>query len=353
MGLLSHSLLILAAIAAVAVPIILVIFVWKVVRAHPQRLVVTASVLVVCVIAQCAAVAAIFLKVNDEYQFYTSFGDLLGQVHQGGRIVTGLPTSPSAGRVELLNVDGKASHTKAQVLVWLPQQYDQAKYRTHRFPLVEFLPGQPNTPSSTFERFNLAQQASQLIDSGRVKPFVLVLPPLMIRPPYDTECTNVPHGPKAYSWLSTDVTKAISTKLRVTPPGRSWALMGWSTGGFCAAKLLLRDSGSYGAAVSLGGYYRPTTIGVYPHLLGKGKRSKHSNSPQYQMDHYGLHGRSILVVAGRQDGESWPSSAAFVKAARYFPGVSHTFFPMGGHNIQDYGAYVPQSLLWLHRVGVL
>lgn len=352
-GLTSHLLLVIAVLFAIAFPIALVVFVWVGLRSHSRRLAITSGALVACLLAQVAGIAAVFLKVNDEYVFYSSFGDLLGQAQTAGEITSGLPSSPGSGRVELINVHGKVSKTNAQVLVWLPRQYNDPAYKHTRFPVLEFLPGQPNAPAATFERFNVAQKASQLIDSGQIKPFVVVVPPLMIRPPYDTECTNVPHGPRAYDWLSKDVTAGVMHKLRVQPPGKHWSLMGWSTGGFCAAKMLLTSPNLFGSAVSLGGYYTPTLKGVYPHLLGSGKNARHVNSPTWLLVHRGMTQGHILVVVGRQDPESWGSTERFVRMARYFPGVAHTIFPTGGHNVTDYGAYLDSSLTWLKTVGSL
>lgn len=102
------------------------------------------------------------------------------------------------------------------------------------------LPGQPGTPEGDFSQFQFAQQATQAIRSGAVKPFVGVFPPLMIAPPRDTECTDVPHGPQAETWLAKDVRTAVLRDVRITPDGKQWSAAGWSTGGFCAAKLLLR-----------------------------------------------------------------------------------------------------------------
>jgi len=346
-------LLVVAAIFSIAFPIALVVLVWVAFRGRARRLAVTAGALVVCLLAQVAGITAVFLKVNDEYVFYSSFGDLLGHAQPAGEITSGLPSSPADGHVELIDVDGKVSRTRAQVLVWLPRQYDEPAYRHRRCPVLEFLPGQPNAPAATFESFDMARRASELIDSGRVRPFVIVAPPLMIRPPYDTECTNVPHGPKAYAWLTKDVTRGIESRLRVDPPGRDWSLMGWSTGGFCAAKMLLRSRSDYGAAVSFGGYYTPTLEGVYPNLLGHSRRVRKANSPSWLLTQHGIGNRHLLVVVGRQDPESWPSAARFLRLARYFPNVAHMIFAAGGHNMNDYGDYMMSSLQWLHSVGNL
>jgi hypothetical protein len=83
------------------------------------------------------------------------------------------------------------------------------------------LPGPPGTSEGDFSQFQFAQQATQAIRSGAVKPFVGVFPPLMIAPRRDTECTDVPHGPQAETWLAKDVRTAVLRDVRVTPGASS------------------------------------------------------------------------------------------------------------------------------------
>ena len=112
------------------------------------------------------------------------------------------------------------------------------------------LPGQPSTPEVMFRHYDFGQVASTLMNAGRIKPFIAVFPPLMTDPPRDTECTNIPGGPQAYSWLSTSVPDAVRRQLRAQPG--PWSLAGWSTGAFCSAKLMLTQPKDFQAAVSLG-----------------------------------------------------------------------------------------------------
>src|SRR4029453_14107112 len=101
-----------------------------------------------------------------------------------------LPVGGAEGRVVALTVNGKASGTSGIVLVWLPPQYNKPAFKNTQFPVLVMLPGQPGTPEGNFSQFQFAQQATQAIRSGVVKPFVGVFPPLMIAPPRDTECTD-------------------------------------------------------------------------------------------------------------------------------------------------------------------
>jgi hypothetical protein len=356
LGLTSNVLLFLAIAAAVVAPCCLV---WLAGRRVPGirrvRVGPAIAVLALALVAQLGAVSAVFLVVNRKFDFYSGWGDLLGQQTNPA---TGIAGDGSLGighgRLEVLPVTGKGSHTRSEVLVWLPPQYGEPAYRHHRFPVVEFLPGQPEQPAGVFRGFALGATAEAEIAARHVPPFVLVVPPLMIRPPFDTECTNVPHGPQALTWLASDVPHAVTTHLRVDPPGIHWSLMGWSTGAFCAAKLVYAQPKRFAAAVGLGGYYQPTTRQTWPNLFGGLPWVKRHNSPQWLYAHRssGLTAR-LLVVTSRQDLESLRSSAKMIAATRFNPNDSRVVLPSGGHNFGVYQPFVGKGLQWLARGGVL
>ena len=174
-----------------------------------------------------------------------------------------VPSDGSEGRILTLTVrvpgvTGPGGE-RLPVLVWVPKQYDQKPFAKTQFPVLMMLPGQPSTPQGVFSSFVLGRAAQDAIDSGQVKPFVMVLPPLMIDPPRDTECTNVPNGPQAETWLFDSVRTAVIKKVRVDKLGTHWSSMGWSTGAFCSAKLLLRHRPLFNASVGIGGYYTAET----------------------------------------------------------------------------------------------
>lgn len=319
-----------------------------------KRLLTAVGLVCTCVLAQVLAMGAAFVIVNDQYQFYLSVNDLLGKTDTGsGAIVVNKASGAAGGKIETITIHGKASHTTEQALVWLPPQYNQPAYRNHRFPLVEFLPGQPSYPGGEFGRFRMGEYAAAAIRSG-VKPFVLVVSPIMIRPPLDTECTNVPNGPQALSWLTTDVPKAISSQLRVEPPGRHWSLIGWSTGAFCAAKLMLTKPKLYSAAVSMGGYYSAITKGTVPNLLGHSKTVREHNSPMWLYHNNGhTHGDRLLMISSKQDHSSWPQVQAMLKVGAGDTLLSYLGFAHGGHNNQVYASYLPKAIDWLAQGGAM
>lgn len=306
------------------------------------------------VLAQVLAMTALALGVNDQYLFYTSWADLTGHVSQGSAIRTGGLVDHGQGRVEVMTVHARRAGRDDQVLVWLPPEYDEPAYRTHRFPVVMFVAGQPSSPQIAFHQFDFAHVATQEVEAHRVAPFVAVFPTLMVSPPRDTECTDVPGGPQAETWLSHDVPAYVQQHLRVQPVGAAWTAMGWSTGGFCAAKLVTSPTNAqprtFSSAVSFGGYYQPLEDHTTGSLFAGRARLREENSPQWLYRRFGgLHGSRLLVVAGREDRETWASTQRMIQVASGDPSVAHVAFPVGGHNYRNYAAYLPEGLDWAAR----
>ncbi len=304
-------------------------------------------------LSQLLAMCALFLWVNNQYGFYTSWADLAGQQAQSAQIQTNglIKAGSGAGSVEVLRVPG-AGHGTADALVWLPPQYHEPRYANTRFPVVMFLPGQPSTPEVTFQHYDFGTISTREIRAGKTKPFIAVFPPLMIDSPRDTECTNVPAGPQAETWLAVDVPAALTARYRVEPPGRHWSAMGWSTGGFCAAKLLLRHPQKFAAAVSFGGYYDPLTDATTGNLFGGSTKLRNENSPRWLYTHNkGLAGGRLLMVTGEQDSFAWKSTQKMLAVSRGDTNVAVLSFAVGGHNYRNYSAYLSPSLRWLAAAG--
>jgi enterochelin esterase-like enzyme len=308
----------------------------------------------VVVLCQVVAVAAVFLYVNRSYGFYSSWNDVLGQDLTQPEPVRANGLDAGSGRIETLTVKGEAAKVTGSVIVWLPPQYSQPAYAKKSFPVVIFLPGQPSSPQIVYDEFTFGAQASAAIASGKVAPFVAVFPPIMINPPRDTECTNVPNGPQAESWLTKDVTDAVTKAYRVEPSGPHWAAMGWSTGGLCAAKLMMRHPKAFGGAVSFGGdvlAYEDNTTGK---LFGGSAQLKRENSPlDLYLDNAGTQGGKLMLVAGKQDKEVWGSVSKMLPVVQGDPNVSVVTFAQGGHNDARYAAFLPTAFTWMHSAGVL
>ncbi len=359
MELTSPTLVVACAVLALGLPV-LIVLTW---RRRPQGGPGVAVRLIGILLSQALAIGAVLLIGNNTYNFYNTWGDLFGG--GGGPIPTVaagtlVPTDGSEGRVVSLTVRAPGAKgpggERLPVLVWLPRQYDQPQFKRTRFPVLMVLPGQPSTPQGIFEGMAFGQQAADAIDSGKVKPFVAVLPPIMIDPPRDTECTNVPNGPQAESWLSENVRGQVIAKLRVDRQGTHWSTLGWSTGGFCGAKLLLRHRDLFNAAVSIGGYFTAETDNTTGDLFGGNTVLRNENSPSWLIKQAGALQSNILVVVSAQDrdsyrGVAYADGARFIAQTKGTPGVSTILLPSGGHSFTTYRPTIPETLNWLQQTG--
>ena len=339
--------------AAVGLPIALAL-VW---RRLPGRL--GGAVLRISMIIGCQAVAVLAagIALNRAFLFYDSWDELLGHGHAGAAVAVTdngelLPSDGSQGRISILTVHGKVSGATEQVLVWLPPGYDATADSRTRYPVLMALPGQPGTPAGIFKTLDLGSTAMRVTKSGQVKPFVAVIPPLSIDQPRDTECTDIPRGPQADSWLATDVKEAVIRHFRVSTA--HWSTMGWSTGAFCASKMLLRHPTSFSAAVSIGGYFAAEEDHSTGSLFNHSRLLRNENSPLWLIKHtlsYPLH---LLIISSKGDRESWDGvhyadAQRAVTAARGIPGVSTIVLPSGGHNFSTYAPTVGPALAWLGK----
>lgn len=315
---------------------------------------------------QLSAVLLAAVAVNDQFELYSSWSDLTGaddaatsaagvshaaggpattDVRREGRSVG------SGTQVMSEDVIGPRSHVHARVWIVLPPGYTGAAASGHTYPLVEFLPGYPGVPNTWLHAMGLADRIDHLISSGAVQPFIAVLPVMTVEPPLDTECTNVPGGPQVATWLAQDVPDVVSHQLRVRPASAGWGVTGYSTGGFCAAKLALQYPQVFHAAAVLSGYYTPAVDASTGGIFTGRPLLRLLNSPLHLVATRHPPAVDILAVSSPQDRSSWPATQAFVAAVRRPVSLDTLVLPGGGHNTGVWAAVLPQTLGWLlHHV---
>ena len=130
-----------------------------------------------------------------------------------------------------------------------------------------------------------------------------------------------------------------------------WGLMGYSTGGFCAAKLVLQHPDRYRAAVSLSGYYVPNS-----EELADDPVLDRIDSPLWLISHTRTPAVSLLMTASAQDQVDPASEAAqMIAAAKANPlakatDVQSFVAPLGGgHNQSAWEKMLPTAFTWLSQ----
>lgn len=323
-------------------------------------------------LAQAAAVGAVAVSVNRDYGIYPSWSSLWGTPSAPPVVVAGarlglhalvgtrrplLPltfgSASDIGRYQTTTVKGAQSGISQRVVTWTPPQYHDRRYAKARFPVVMVLGGAEVHIQLVIDRLNFAATASREIRSGRVAPFVAVFPEINVAMPVQTECTNYPGGPQAFTWLSQDVRNWATSKLRISGDGRRWAVMGWSTGGYCAALLHLREPAHFGAAASVEGYYAPEPgggSGNLRQLLRTHPTLANESSPTWLIQHRPPARIQLLVMSSNKDPQSYPQAKQFMRRMQNVPGVQPYIVKDVGHSLDTYQAVLAPILGWMATV---
>jgi len=326
-------------------------------------------------LAQATAVVAVGVNLNRDYGFYPTWSSLWGTptappvveartpvepralngAHRALLSVTSAPAS-DIGRFERTTLRGPRSGISQTVLTWLPPQYHERRYARTRFPVVMVLGGAEVRIQFVVNRLNFATTASQEIRSRRVTPFVAVFPEMNVAMPVETECTDYPGGPQAFTWLNQDVRNWATSTLRVIPDGRRWSVMGWSTGGYCAALLHLRAPSRFGAAASFEGYYAPgpgPSTGNLGQLLKKYPALLHEYSPDWLIGHHPPQHVHLLVMSSSTDPQSYQQARRFLQLTKNEAGVRPYLVKDLGHSLDAYQAVIAPILGWMAAVSDL
>ena len=318
---------------------------------------------------QLSAVLVTAVLVNNQFDLYESWDDLFGADDGQGAPVQIDPTRagsahggsaagdmPSAnrfgalqgsGRVMNERVRGPRSGVTSKIWVLLPAGYTDPGNASRHYPVVMFLPGYPGTPTTWLHALDLQRVMDAEVAAGRVPPFIAVLPTMNVAAPRDTECVDVVDGPKVATWLAQDVPQIVAAQTRALPPGAAWAATGYSTGGFCAAKLALSYPQTFASAAVLAGYFSPSSDLTTGDLYGGSELVRQQNDPQWLITHRAPPAVHLLTVWSAQDPETSGPTRSFLASVRPPLTADQIALSKGGHNTSVWLGVLPQVLRWL------
>jgi hypothetical protein len=272
-----------------------------------------------------------------------------GTSAKAGRRLPPLPT----GRVSLsgvisYTVTGPVSGIVGTVVVQLPPGYTYPGDASVRYPVMEAFQGYPGDPTSwTSESgMNLGGVAAQQTAAKRIGPVLVVSPQVEIPPGVDSECVNGSGGnPQVETWLTQDVPNWVTHTFRVQTKRASWAAIGLSAGGWCAAMAAMLHPAQYGAAIVMGGYFRPQFGPFYvPYPPGNLLAARYDLVTLSKTRPPPV---SVWLETSHSDPTSYSSSAAFLKAATPPLAVNATVLQNAGHRVSLWQGLLPGSLSWL------
>jgi S-formylglutathione hydrolase FrmB len=321
---------------------------------------------------QICVVLAVLDLANASFDFYGSWGDLLG-MHSGTNGFEVPSTQPPAGtgasasragfivpdpaaphyrmpagqgRIESVIIHGVRTLTTAHAFVYLPAQYLSPSDR-RRYPVIVAFTGYPGNAENLVTHLDLPKTAAHEIATGAMPPAIIVMLRPTVAPPRDTECTDVPGGPQAEMFFAQDVPAALASTYRTADRPTGWGAIGDSTGGYCALKLAMRHSDQYSTAVSLAGYYHALRDFTTGDLYGHSTAYRQENDLLWRLQHLPPPPVNLLLATSRVGEKDYHQTRRFLTLAHSPLRVASITLPFGGHHFSTWRRELPPALRWL------
>ncbi|WP_405880556.1 alpha/beta hydrolase-fold protein [Streptomyces sp. NBC_01136] len=369
MGLTSNKVLVLAVLFAV---LLFVGTVWWWPRLARRNWRAVSGRVGLLLVTQVSIFASIGLFANQAFGFYATWADLFGQesgvgvvVFHGGQggpgggplqVVDTLPVNVSGGsrpqiggQIQKVNIVGRTTHIATSAFVYLPPEYFQARYRTRTFPAATILTGYPGTAAALIKGLHYPQTAHEMSKNGKMQPMILVMMRPTVAPPRDTECVDVPGGPRTESFFAKDLPDAVSAHYRVGKKPGSWGILGDSTGGYCALKLALHHPEVYAAAAGLSPYYKAPIDPTTGNLFHGNKELQNSADLRWFLRHKPAPDTSLLVTSSRVGEHNYKDTLKFISLvqSKQRTRIASIILDSGGHNFNTWRREIPATLQWL------
>ncbi|MET7904164.1 alpha/beta hydrolase-fold protein [Streptomyces sp. NPDC005355] len=369
MGLTSNNIVIVAVVAAVLV-FAATIWLWPRLAGRGVTLVLGRVGMLLA--TQLTVFAAFGLFANQSFGFYGSWSDLFGTENEPGVVVDhdtpgtrvrvtdtrhmtmdGGSAPRVAGRIEKVNIQGPVSGIASPAYIYLPPEYFQPEYAKRAFPAALVLTGYPGTTEALINGLKYPQNSHKLVKEGKMQPIILVMMRPTVAPPRDTECMDVPGGPRTETFFTKDLPKAVSEHYRVGKQARNWGVIGNSTGGYCALKMAMRHPDAFSVAVGLSPSYKAPADATTGDLFGGSTRLERENDLMWRLDHKPAPPVSLLVSSSEHGEKNYRDTVRFVNKVKRLnrrgepTRISSMILGTGGHNFNTWKREVPGALEWL------
>ncbi|HEX3828641.1 MAG TPA: alpha/beta hydrolase-fold protein [Sporichthyaceae bacterium] len=260
---------------------------------------------------------------------------------------------PQRGTVLSTTLHGVVSGLSEQAYVYLPPSYfdpvqhqDPPAQGQRDLPLTVVFSGYPGDADRLITHLHYPDVTLTGIQDRTITPTVLVMLSPSVDYPWDTECTDIPDGPAAFTFYARDVPDAVAAQFHLQPD--SYAVVGDSTGGYCAAKLESVDPARFAVAASLSGYYHPatdpTTRGEFANTAVRehndlGWRLQHLPSPAVSL---------LLATATDETGDDgWTTNQQWMGLIHPPMKARELVLDHGGHNFASWNREIPYALSWI------
>jgi enterochelin esterase-like enzyme len=311
------------------------------------------------------------LAANQAFGFYASWADLLGQETDQGVVINHTALGGSGGPLQVIDIArvrgaagsrpqvggqiqkvdivGRTTHIATPAYVYLPPEYFQPQYRTRTFPAAVVLTGYPGTAQALVDKLHYPSTAQALAKNGRMQPMILVMLRPTVAPPRDTECVDIPGGPKTETFFAKDLPDAVLAHYRVGKKPGSWGIIGDSTGGYCALKLAMHHPRSYAAAAGLSPYYKAPIDPTTGDLFHGNKGLRNRADLWWCIKRLPAPDTSLLVTSSKIGESNYKATLKFIESvqATKLTRISSIILDSGGHNFNTWRREIPATLQWI------
>ncbi|KAA2254115.1 esterase [Solihabitans fulvus] len=329
-------------IVTVAVAVAAVVFAaWSWDRFRRARVPWRLLVLLLCVVTAAAGALA---GVNRELSVYTSWAQVFGGQDTDADQAADLPTD---GGSQLTQFTASGSGVSQSVTVYLPPGYGRSASAGVRYPMILTFAGFPGSPQTWLTAVGLQQHLDREIAERRMAPTVVVLPVQNAAPDKDSECVDAVGGARFDTYLSTDVPIEVAKRFRVRADRQGRGMLGYSTGGFCAANLLLRHPDRFAAAASIAGYLSPITDNDTGDLYRGDPQARKENDPLWRIANKPVPPVALYLATALDDADLPAQIQQFAQRSKPPLELTSRTVPTGGHSVAAWQTFVPPALDWL------
>jgi S-formylglutathione hydrolase FrmB len=261
---------------------------------------------------------------------------------------------PKTGAVYQVMIPGVSSGFPARPgYVYLPPAY-LATPRP-QLPVLVLLAGQPGDPRNWIDSGRLQAVMDAFAQRHDGLAPVVVMPDDLGSEFANPLCLDSRLG-DAQTYLTVDVPNWITSHLQVRPPGRGWAIGGFSHGGTCAIQLTTQAPRLYPFFVDISGQLEPTLGSrqlTISRAFGGDAAAFARVDPIVVLAHTRFPHSAGVFVAGANDRVYTPQQRRMYLAARD-AGMTVTFMELpGGHSWQVWRGGLERNVAWLaSRLGI-
>jgi S-formylglutathione hydrolase FrmB len=254
---------------------------------------------------------------------------------------------PSRGVMVATQIRGARTGYTLPARLYLPAAYFDQSDPDRVFPVVQFLTGYYGGLDIFQRTFGGDRMLDKLIAEKKMPPAVVVIPEQNPSLPRDSECVNAVGGDQAETYLAEDVPDVIRNDLRVSRHRARWTLMGYSTGGFCAANLAIHHPDRYSTVVSLSGYFHAVTDASTGDLYQGDEAARLANTPSHTVTlprRYPLH---FYLATATGDGEGVRGLKELSPKIAAPDALTKAVNGNSGHNFTTWRRQLPLAFAWL------